>query len=217
MALSSPVRFRRLSSPVGSHFNEFYEIYRSSLPVREQKTRGQIEALVRRPDYLTVLAEQGGAVLGFCTVFIAEQARCALLEYMAVRSDERDRGLGGRLFEESMAALAELCGHLPVLVEVDSEREESADREMRIRRKRFYRRLGCRQLKGLDYQLPLPGEGAPPQMDLLVYHPEGPARLTSPQLREWLEALYSKVYSCSSQDPRVDEMLAPLPEKIELV
>ena len=52
---------------------------------------------------------------------------------------------------------------LPVLFEVDSDREASSDRAVRTRRIRFYRRLGCVKIAGLRYLMPLRGVGPVPR------------------------------------------------------
>jgi hypothetical protein len=87
---------------------------------------------------------------------------------------------------------------------------EAKDLPLRIRRKTFYRRLGCRQLEGLGYILPLPGEGDPPLMDLLIYRDPAPDVIATDAVRRWLEAIYAEVYDRNSDDPRVDSMLSSL-------
>jgi hypothetical protein len=132
---------------------------------------------------------------------------------MATAKLHRNAGLGAAAFAASLARV----GGRPLLVEVDSDREPSRDRELRARRKRFYRRCGCRVIDGLAYRLPLPGVGAPPEMDLLV-HPNGDAAPVSKErLRRWLEAVFVDVYAQRADDPRIAAMLAPLPDPVTLV
>jgi hypothetical protein len=105
---------------------------------------------------------------------------------------------------------------LPVLLEIDSDREASSDRAIRTRRERFYRRLGCLRIAGLHYLMPLAGEGAPAEMDLLVYAGEPLGRLGRSELRRWLEIIYRDVYRCSPDDPRLARMVADLPDPVRL-
>jgi hypothetical protein len=105
---------------------------------------------------------------------------------------------------------------LPVLLEIDSDREASSDRAMRTRRERFYRRLGCLRIAGLHYLMPLAGEGSPPEMDLLVYSTEQLGRLGWSELRRWLATIYRDVYRCSPDDPRLAQMVAELPDPVLL-
>ena len=110
---------------------------------------------------------------------------------------------------------------LPVLLEVDSDREACTDRAIRTRREGFYRRLGCLRIAGLRYLMPLAGEGSPPEMDLLVYKAEPLDRLAQSEIprsevQRWLETIYKDVYHCSPDDPRLAQMVAGLPDPVLL-
>ncbi len=198
----------------GSTFARVYEIYAQSLPKREQKTRAEIEALVARPDYMILAVWQDNSVVSFAIAQVSVAAPIALLEYMATAPANRSAGLGSHVFGE----VARCVGERTIVVEVDSERESDArDVAIRARRKSFYRRLGCRQLVGLAYILPLPGKGDPPLMDLLVYHNPIPSAVSRDEVRRWLTAIYVEVYGQSDSDPRIAAMLTPLQEAAILI
>jgi hypothetical protein len=202
-----------LESSAGRKFEQFYSIYTGSLVARERKKRHEIEGLIGRPGYRVLVLEESDQVVAFSIVFVALAAGVALLEYMATEKTHRNVGLGAETFEQSLARI----NNLPLLVEVDSDRENASDREIRARRKRFYRRCGCLEIEGLAYQLPLPGVGASPEMDLMV-HPNGASlSLSKERLRRWLEAVYVDVYAQRADDPRIAEMLAPLSDPVCLV
>jgi hypothetical protein len=168
--------------------------------------------MVCRSDYRVLLLKRDDRVIGFSIVFLPQKESFGLLEYMAVGMNYRNQGKGGEIFRQSTQA----GRPLPVLLEVDSNREESADRELRTRRLKFYRRLGCLRLAGLHYILPLPGSGRPPEMDLMVYSPETLHHIDKSELKRWLEVVYEDVYHCPSDDPRIDEMLARVPDPVPL-
>lgn len=190
-------------------FAAFLAIYEEALPARERKTVAQLAHDLTRPATRLLMLEDADAVIGFALVHVG--AGFALLEYMAIRRDRRSAGLGARLFAEATA----LAGDAPLLIEVDSPRERAArDLSIRLRRIDFYRRCGCRTVRGLDYVLPLPGEGAPPLMDLMAY--TAAPKLRTMDLARWLSAIYADVYAQPNDDPRIVAMLAPLGEVAEL-
>jgi hypothetical protein len=49
-------------------------------------------------------------------------------------------------------------------------------------------------------------------MDLMVYGAE--PRLPRGDLKRWLETIYRDVYHCSPDDPRIAQMLQPLPDPV---
>ena len=210
-------QFEQLRSCSDPAFDEFYRIYAESIAHREQKSRAWICEMVNRPDYNMFLLKADSQVIGFSMLFLPDSKGFGLLEYMAIAAAHRNKGLGGELFRRSMERAVSREGRrVPVLLEVDSDREECADCQLRARRQQFYRRLGCLRLRGLHYILPLAGEGAPPEMDLMVY-PAGDLRhIPKPDLERWLKVIYQTVYHCPPDDPRIRQMLLGVSDPVRL-
>jgi GNAT superfamily N-acetyltransferase len=205
-------QLERLQSCGGSTFRELYEIYAASIAAREQKPEAWICAMVRTPEHWVGVMQAAGHVTGFSILYLPPADRFALLEYMAVTPERRNRGLGSALFQQTVVRATSL----PIVLEVDSDREASADREMRTRRQQFYRRLGCVRVAGLHYILPLPGQGPVPEMDLLLYSAEPLRQLSKHDLERWLRTIYRDVYRCSVDDPRIAQMLHDVSDPVRL-
>lgn len=193
-------------------FEELYRIYTESISTREQKPRAQIAAIALRPDYKILLAKRSGTVIGFSVLFLPARETFCLLEYMAVETMHRNAGVGASLFRHSLQAAA-----LPMLLEVDSGSGNSPDQAIQCRRQQFYRRLGCRRIEGISYLLPLPGEGPPPEMDLLVHISDAIGSLPKSTLEHWLKVVYQQVYGCSPDDVRIVRMMEAVADPARLV
>jgi GNAT superfamily N-acetyltransferase len=205
-----------LTSADGASFQELFAIYAASITLREQKPEEWLRAMVVAPEYRVFTARDAGRVVGFSILFVPLGQGFALVEYMAVASDRRGGGVGAALFRRTAEqAVTPQGGALPVLLEVDSDREASADQALRTRRLHFYRRLGCATIAGLRYLMPLPGAGAAPEMVLMIHRD---AAATSPvargDLERWLKTIYRYVYHVSPDDPRIATMLRPLPDPV---
>jgi hypothetical protein len=206
-----------ISGPADPRFSDVYRIYREAIPVREQKSRSAMERLVGSSDYRTWAATNGEQVTGMAVFFAPPSESFALLEYMAVDRGLRDRGIGAGLFRSTLSSLRQERPELVLLLEVDSDRDASSlDREIRQRRKSFYRRLGCRVIEGCNYILPLPGAGDPPLMDLMLHPPAHRPCILRRELEHWLRCIYRDVYSCSTSDPRIARMLEAVDDPIAL-
>ncbi|HEY6251295.1 MAG TPA: GNAT family N-acetyltransferase [Candidatus Angelobacter sp.] len=215
--MPDPEKLEQLKSCNEPAFREFYEIYAASIAAREQKSEAWICEMVRKPDNKVLVIKRGGQVKGFSILFLPRSRSFGLLEYMAVVREERNRGLGAEIFRRSMEHAWTREGQaVPILLEVDSDREPSLDQKLRTRRQQFYHRLGCLRIAGLDYILPLPGEGPPPEMDLMIYPAGNLRQIPKADLEKWLETIYQDVYRCSPDDPRIGKMLANLPEAVQL-
>lgn len=205
-AAAAPDVFAPLISAGGSSFEDFYRIYVESIAVPEQKPRDQLAAMVDRPDYRVLLAKRSGRIVGFSVLFLPSREPFALLEYMAVRPEDRSGGVGAELFQHSLP-------DRPVLVEVDSDL--SGDQAINHRRILFYRRVGCRRVEGLSYILPLPGPA--PEMELMIHLPSTVDQIPKSTLERWLKVIYRDVYGCSADDPRIDRMMEPVADPARLV
>jgi GNAT superfamily N-acetyltransferase len=220
--MAETVKLEQLASSEGETFQQLYAIYAASIAAREQKRESWIAAMIDAPEYRVWVAKAGDLVRGFSILFVPAAGGFALLEYMAVAPDQRNHGLGAELFRQTMkAALTPEARPLPVLLEVDSDREAASDRALRTRRERFYRRLGCLRIAGLRYLMPLAGEGSPPEMDLLVYSADPLGRVAGSEVprsdvTRWLETIYRDVYHCAPNDPRLAQMVAGLPDPVLL-
>src|SRR3954466_318775 len=154
--MGEPLKLEQLASSDGETFRQLYAIYAASIAAREQKGESWIASMVGAPEYRVWVATAGGRVQGFSMLFMPGAGSFALLEYMAVAPDQRNHGMGAELFRQTVAQAVTPEGRkLPVLLEVDSDREAASDRALRTRREQFYRRLGCLRLAGLRYLMPL--------------------------------------------------------------
>jgi len=208
------VRLEQLLSSSPSEFEGVLRIYTEAHPASERKSADALAHMIARPEYLFLAAIEADAVVGFAIATAFADSDAALLEYMAVDASHRGRGLGRQMFR----AVAEhaLMAERFLLVEVDSDRTDSADAKDHARRMQFYRRLGCRQIKGLAYVMPKVSTAEPPLMDMLVYRPELPASIEKPHLQAWLESCYAQVYDQALPDERIATMLAGLPNLVPI-
>ena len=209
-----PVRILPLQPDMTASFKDLLRIYREAIPQGERKSDDTLAEMLQRTCYEFQIACSGDAVAGFSIVRGFAEVDACLLEYMAVDRPLRGRGIGGELFRA--ACRSAIAATRYVLIEVDSDAELVADQEIRRRRKAFYRALGCREVAGLCYLMPLVTEQSPPEMNLLVFRPALPRTISKSRLRQWLECIYTWVYQESGSDPRIDLMLKALPNDIKL-
>jgi GNAT superfamily N-acetyltransferase len=205
------VVLRPVSSGASLETSELLKIYEDVIPASERKSSDSVMRMLDRANYLVLGAFAGSRLVGFLVAHAFQQQPLYLLEYMAVSKDAQGHGIGSRLFSELVAVTTKSS---PLLLEVDSDRFSSSHQQQRIARKRFYRRLGCREVAGLTYELPLLGD--PPPMDLLVHWP-GQQTVPRTMIEQWITALYVEVYGQSDLDPRISTMVDGLPDQVCLV
>ncbi len=186
-------------------------IYREAIERSEQKPEAELRASLSRADYRLMIAERHGEIVGFSISHAPAGEDFWLFEYAATVAAERGRGTGTKLFRQ-----AGISGGVErtALVEVDAIPQ--AGGEVQEKRLRFYGRLGCRIVHGVDYILPLNVNGTPPPMLLLALAPPGVAAVPREIVKRWLTQLYTSVYGKPPDDPRIGLMLHGLPSEIAL-
>lgn len=216
-AASGAPRLTALTDARSARFDAALAIYESVIPKAEQKTRAQILASLAHPDVRFWAFERGGEVIGLSIVYAPRREAVMLLEYLAVAPQAQGGGVGSALFTASFAASRMDPGAL-LLIEVDSEADavDAAERGVRLKRKQFYRRLGCREVEGFDYILPIEHYGPAPKMNLLVLGP-GSDNLGAARLRQAVSGIYRNVYACDPDDLRIAEMFNGHTETLKLV
>ena len=95
-----------LTSDRESLFMELWDIYAQTIPAYERKSQEELRGMLQHANYRFLVLEESGAVAGFSIVFAPEGGDFALLEYMAVHPSWQQRGLGSRLFRDTLGLIA---------------------------------------------------------------------------------------------------------------
>jgi GNAT superfamily N-acetyltransferase len=207
--------FERVEDAQDPRFSSLLAIYRSSHPASERKPGILLSEMVKKPEYLFIAAILEAQVVGFAISNWFPQSDACLLEYMAITQERRGQGIGKMLFKY-LIAMPQIAGRY-LLAELDSERPSPGNHPEEIRRKRFYLRLGCREIAGLRYIMPPVASSTPPAMDIMVYRRNLPTAISRTTLRGWLQSIYVNVYQMREDDPRIAEMLENIPEEARLL
>jgi ribosomal protein S18 acetylase RimI-like enzyme len=206
---------RKITTATDPAFQELLRIYMEAHPASERKSAELLSRMLERPNYLFLVAIEKGVVIGFSITLCFSGCDACLLEYMAVDANRRNHGVGQFLFTE-VTKRPELSGRF-LLMEVDSDKKPTEDSVDRRRRKNFYRRLGCKEIEGLNYLMPQISVVTPPDMAILAFNKSMPASIELPMLRQWLQCCYVEVYGQGPNDPRIEHMLEKLPQNPRLI
>lgn len=209
--------FTVLTSKQETEFSALISIYQDAIEPTEQKTPKEIEAMLNDRRYVLTVSYTGSQISGFTIAFFPDGANFWLLEYMAVVAEMRGKRIGEALFNEAYRYGQQRDPERICLLEVDRPCSSTNPKNDTEGRFRFYRRLDCRAVQGLDYILPLDAGGTPPPMLLLTYRQPPLETVSKVRVRQWLMSLYVDVYGKLPSDARIDMMVSHLGEIIRLV
>lgn len=189
--------------------NRAYALYRDNITRSAQRPEAEFRGLVGRKDYRFVAAMHEKDLLGVALVWLPPDSDIWLFENVVVVPKARGLRIGTNLFTGSRILAGE---HRTALTEVEVDLGAPAQ----AKRLEFFRRLACQRVVGLDYRMPLRAQGIPPPMWLLAVPPQPAESLPAQTVEEWMRRIYSEAYGKPFDDPRLAQMIDPLPDDVML-
>ena len=138
-------------------FRESIDIYESSFPSNETRSAEKVEEMLKSDDnyHLYIFLSQH-EVAGISLMYTFKDLRMGLLDYMAVTPNNQGKGIGTALFNFTLKKFQlNVLKGIGLLMEIQNENvPDQEEKDKRIRRIRFYSRLGVKILDGVNYWLP---------------------------------------------------------------
>lgn len=191
------------------HIEQLRAIYLDSFPPYERADFSYLLNSIAQNQRWCFSVMQDDAMLGFAILVPHIVSDIHLLEYLAVSSNRRGRGIGGRLLDTVMTTLRlQSARGLFIEVEPDDEGTDE-ERQWRARRIRFYQQHGAHVVEGTaNYRVPLTDRDGTMQMQLLWLPLAASARVpTGAQLRECIVNIYTQSYGLPREHPLIRAML----------
>jgi GNAT superfamily N-acetyltransferase len=203
-------------------FEELRNIYLSTFPLENAKhldiyLNHIYDMLKNDSRYHLYVAIEDSSMIGISLLYIFEDLKMALLDYMAVIPNYQRRGVGGKLFEFTNNELNHLLPNsIGMLLEVP--KENVSDLDERLRRKRriqFYSRLGVKVLKSVHYLLPIQVNGHVEEMYLMIKLSKNITRISKKSIIDFIDSVYTDVYDYRKED-LLNKTSANLPDIIDI-
>ena len=198
-------------------YAEAIAIMREAIAPEAQLPEQRFENLLAAGQYRLFAYAEGDDVRGMALVYFSGELRLAWLDYFAIRSDLRGRGLGGDLFREIVQTASEQSPKPEwLLFEVDDDYEGDPGRQTECeRRVQFYRRLGARVLENVPYKFPS-AFGEPIRMRLMAYPLRSEAKLAPDDLKEAVQEIFLNIHGRQTDDALLHWFEQNLPQVIEM-
>ncbi len=192
-------------------------ILREAIAPEAQLPKERFESLLAGGSYQLFAYAQEEDVKGVALVYFSDELRFAWLDYFAIRSDLRGRGLGTQLFRDIVqTATGESREPEWLLFEVDDDYDGDPKREAECaRRVRFYRRLGAQLIENVPYKFPS-AFGVPIKMRLMAYPLGSDATLAADDLRRVVAEVFWIIHGRGSDDELLRWFQQNLPDHVEL-
>ncbi len=186
----------------------------SPFPENERRPIASLESEISSRKSRLIVGKIEGRVAFMSLLHPVKGTSFLLCDYIAIAEGYRNLGIGERFLKNIFSILSDIefsC----CLYEVENP---YLDRdELKKRRVRFFKRMGMKELKDVRYLLP-PLQGSnPTEMILMVLCKTEANCLKGGELRDTLIRIFRSIYGRKEDDEILAEILAGIPDRIELV
>ena len=201
------VIIKEIKNLTHKEFEELSNIYLSTFPLENAKNleiylNHIYDMLKNDSKYHLYVALEDSSMIGISLLYIFEDLKMALIDYMAVIPTFQQRGVGGQLFEFTSNELNRLLpDNIGMLLE--APKKDVSDSYERLRRKRriqFYSRLGVKVLKGVNYLLPIQVDSNVEEMYLMIKLSKNITKIPKKNIINFIDSVYTDVYDCRKDD-----------------
>ncbi|HKS47814.1 MAG TPA: GNAT family N-acetyltransferase [Amycolatopsis sp.] len=190
-----------------NHYDRIMAIREEAFPPAERFDEDTVA--LRNSTWLWTARADGDQILGFASALLLATARVAYLEYLAVDSAERGRGIGAAMLSAMLGDLRAAGSVRGIVVEVEDPVRTPGNDPLLARRIGFYGRWGAKPVGILnDYSMPdlvSPGDQVP--MIILWRGIVDGDELGAPELTRVLTDLYRGYYASAAQEGHLEEMI----------
>jgi len=212
------IEFNIISDSSSTEYRDAMGIYLEAFPDNERQSLAKIKHRVEHGNYSLIMVKKNRSVAGFSLLCPFPDLNFGLLDYMAVQKDQRNRGIGSKLFAKTFEFLKQGIPSSFLLLEVEDPAFGSpSERVARLRRLRFYQRLGVKAVTNFRYLMPPMAGNSPTNMLLMVYTGNNLVALNSQSLAHIVTAIYFNIYERDEDDPYLGQMLENIPDSIVLI
>lgn len=192
-------------------------ILHEAIAPEAQLPEQRFQDLLAASQYRLFAYAQGDDVQGMALVYFSDELRFAWLDYFAIRSDLRGRGLGSTLFRAILQMSIEQSPPPDwLLFEVDDDYDGDAAREADCKRRvAFYRRLGAKLIENVPYKFPS-AVAEPIRMRLMAYPLRSEAKLAPDNLKEAVEEIFTNIHGRQTDDALLCWFKQNLPQVVEM-
>jgi len=198
---STPFNHQKLAGD-----RSWWKVYEESFPSCEQEPNEIILKSLRCGVGLSFRLRSQGCTVGIATTHLLLQPPAVFLVYLAIDRDHRQQGLGRPLLEYACSTSAARLGELGLeplgmIWEADTINDtQSVKAEDRVRRVRFFERLGAFLLPNLYLQPPVDGI-APVRMQLMYRPAKGRQFPSNSTVTALIRAIYFEKYGAVNHIP----------------
>lgn len=185
---------------------EIFLIYKEAFPLNEQQPIAVIKTRLQQSKEIVIAAIINDKVVGFSFLYDLKKTDFLLLDYLAIKENQRGQNIGGSLLSYLKQYASKIKKHL--LMEVDDPKYGGEEKRID-----FYQKNGAFCLKDLHYILPALDNTEPTKQILMVVPYGRIISFSGNEIKELVKILYAELYGISGENEDLKSIIdSILPE-----
>lgn len=207
------VNFYEIADVSSIEFEEAMKIYVESFPENERRPVATIKEMLKSGESRLIVGERENEIVFMALLYPLKGTPFLLGDYLATAKDFRSTGIGRAFLRYILDKMKDLqCNFFLIEIENPYLNED----ETKMRRLKFYKRLGMKELMGVKYFLP-PFEGIEPiEMILLVFSVENCNGLAGETVKGLVIHMFGELYDRYGNDDLLMSTLRSVPDLVRL-
>jgi ribosomal protein S18 acetylase RimI-like enzyme len=198
------------------NFSEVTKIYSENFPDITRQSLDLIKLRLKNGQNQLFITNNQKEVIAFALIYHLLNPNILLLEYYAVKSEYRNRGIGTAFLKELFKRLKLEEMERYLIFEVDDP-NYGIDQKERKKRIQFYKALNVVQIQKMRYLFPSLSGTEYLEMLIMIYPCPKRHIITSNMLKTIITELYVENYHRSINDPLLKRTLSLIPKKIRFI
>jgi hypothetical protein len=167
--------------------------------------------------YHLYAALEDRSMIGISLLYVFENLKMALLDYMGIIPNFQRHGIGRKLFEFTDNEFNRcIPDNIGILLEVPKENVSDPNEWLkRKKRIQFYSNLGVKVLKGVNYLLPIQIDGDVEEMYLMIKLSKNVTSISRKSIADFINSVYTDVYDYRKTD-LLRRTITNLPDVIDI-
>ncbi len=197
-------------------FNAAMNIYSESFPATERQSTDTIKERVGNGKEKLFIQTVEGTVALMALLYPLEGTEFVLLDYMAVKEEYRNSGIGSELLQ-NIYSITGWKNKLFIVEVEDPKNGTDQEQATKQRRVYFYRKNGAKILKHMQYLLPPLQGNSPIAMTLLVISQNKRlVWLSGEAIKDVIVKIYEDLYCRDVDDRLLSSFIDSIPERVTL-
>lgn len=197
------LEFKEITYNDNELLKQSLDIYLTYFPPQETRPLEKTISMIEKDNNYHIIATlQDNKVIGISLLYLFPSLKFGLLDYMAIINEFQRKGIGTKLFSFTFKIFSsKIPDGIGLLMEIQKDNvQKISENEVRKRRIKFYKNLGCKCLNGINYLLPSQIGGHPEEMYLMIKPIKNINSLSRDNVFEFVNAIYSKIYNYKSEN-----------------